>query len=247
MHISDAKAMYYDCDVNNRLKLSAAMKYMQQASSEQMEVLGMSPGKLFAENMVFLLSKSCIRVRRQPTASERLRIATAPVATRGARFVREFRMESVQGEELISAYTLWILLDISSRKILRPASFPYEMRLEPSFLGEDTGDMAIPRLPPLLGEGENRKTAFDIRYSQLDVNRHVNNSVYADFICDSLEYEDVAARGIEALAISFQNEAALGDRVEVTRSAVTPSEYYLNGSHQGSACFEAYVRLGDRG
>ncbi|MCL2068489.1 MAG: thioesterase [Oscillospiraceae bacterium] len=241
IYTGKAKALYHDCDVQNRLKISAAMRYMQQVSSEQMEVWGIPAEKLLRENMVFVLSRSCIKINRMPDVSERLLLGTAPTAVKGARFVREFAIDSERGERLISAVTLWILIDPESRRILRPASFPYEMRLASSFVGGHVEDVAMPKLP--VPEGQRELREVDIRYSHLDCNHHVNNSVYADFICDMLPYEELIDRGIDTLAISFQNEVRMGGKLLIERSAISAGEYYLNGKCGDTACFEALVKL----
>jgi acyl-ACP thioesterase len=243
IYTGKAKALYHDCDVNNRLKISAAMRYMQQISSEQMEVWGIPAQKLLSEkNMVFVLSKTCIKINRMPAVAEPVLLGTAPTAVKGARFVREFAMDSEKGERLISAVTLWILIDTESRRILRPASFPYEMQLASSFVSGQVEDIAMPKLP-LPAPKQVERHEVDIRYSHLDCNHHVNNSVYADFICDMLPYDELITRGIDTLAIGFQHEAKFGDRLEIERCGIAAGEYYLNGKYRDTACFEALVRL----
>jgi acyl-ACP thioesterase len=236
VYTGKAKALYHDCDVNNRLKISAAMRYMQQISSEQMEVWGIPAEKLLRENMVFVLSQAFLKIQRMPKVSEQLMLGTAPTAVKGARFVREFAIDSGQGERL------WILIDTESRRILRPASFPYEMQLASSFVSGQIEDIAMPK-PGLPSPKQVETREVDICYSHLDCNHHVNNSMYADFVCDMLPYDELITRGIDTLAISFQHEARLGDRLAIQRSGVAAGEYYMSGKCGETACFEALVRL----
>lgn len=239
VYTTRVRVNYYDCDTENRLKISAAMKYMQQTSSEQLEALGCSVEKLYEEGMVFLLSKMCIRIHRMPVCSEELIVGTSPVTPRGARFVREFTIETLQSERLISAMSLWLLVHPESRKIIRPKSFPYTLDFQPSNLTEVIDDIPFPK-----GEGESEKVlSIPVRYSQMDVNRHVNNTVYADFVCDALPYDELTGRGLETLVIGFQNEARYGDMVDISRSFCGEGEYHLTGLHGGRPCFEALAML----
>lgn len=239
---SRVKASYYDCDCDNRLKISAAMQYMQQTSSEHLEALGMPYQKLYAENMVFLLSKMCIKVHRMPVNTQEMIVGTAPINTRGARFVREFIIESTDGERMISALSLWLLVDPHTRRILRPASFPYPLPYRDSLIDGVIDDM---RMPGLLETGERLHTEVQIRYSHIDCNRHVNNCAYADFVCDALPHDELTGRGIDTLVISYQNEAKWGDTLEMTTSILSQSEYYVAGEHGAAPCFEALVQLCD--
>lgn len=234
------KAHYYDCDCNNRLKISSAMKYMQQTSSEQLEYLGFSVEKLLAEDMVFLLSKMCVKVHRMPVCNERLVVGTAATTPRGARFVREFVLDSLSGERMISALSLWILVNPATRKILRPAKFPYDMSFQKEQLDGVIDDISFPKQEGL----ERPHVKIPVRYSHIDVNHHVNNTVYADFVCDLLPYDQLSAQGIDTLVISFQNEAKWGDVVEIYTNVLGRDEYHVVGLHGDAPCFEALALLG---
>lgn len=232
---------YYDADGKDRLKISAAMRYMQQTSSEQLESLDLSPVRLYRENMAFLLAKMCIKVGRLPSTAEKLILGTAAVETRGPRFVREFFIDSARGERLVSAYTLWILFDPSSRKILRPSSFPYALPFEASITGGVVGDTRIQKA----GGDWQTKMQVEIRYSHLDTNSHVNNSIYADFVCDALPFERLDAGGIDALAINFHSEARRGDVLDITTTEIGGSQYHVCGRRGENVCFDALAVLKD--
>ena len=243
LYTAKIKAFYHDCDVQGHLKLSAAMRYMQQISGDHLESLGFSAEKLLSENMVFMLSRTCIKFHRIPLATELMMLSTAPTAVKGVRFVREFAIDSTHGERLISATTLWVLIDPASRKILRPSSFPYGLPLHPSFASGDTEDIVIPKLTL----EPTQRSNIDIRYSHLDINNHVSNSLYADFICDILPYEHLLERGIDSFAINFQNEVKLAQTLLIERSDIDTraGEYYMRGkSSENSQCFEAFIKLG---
>lgn len=232
---------YYDSDVQNRLKLSAAMRYMQQSSSEQLELLDISAERLHGENMVFLLTKSCMKIHRMPLCTEKILVGTAAVATRGVRFIREFVINSEQGERLASALTLWILADTTSHKILRPASFPYALPFQHSITDGAITDIPLPKaLPP----GERMETDIRICYSHLDVNYHVNNSFYGDFVCDALPFGELLEKGLDTVVIHFQNEAREGENVHILTGKLGAGEYHIVGTHGGNPCFEAYAKLG---
>lgn len=234
------RANYYDCDSNNLLKVSAAMRYMQQTSSEHLESIEMSPVKLYHEGMVFLLTKMCIKVHRMPQTAEPLMIGTAATETRGAKFVREFVIDSEEGERLVSALSLWILVEPETRRILRPVSFPYPLPFVPSMLNGEVNDV---RFPKLLETGKRYESEIGIKYSHIDTNSHVNNSIYADFVCDCLPFEGLTGQGLDTLVIGFQNEAKYGDLLKITTSVLTDSEYYISGRHDDDACFEALAIL----
>lgn len=233
-------ANYYDCGADNRLKISAAMRYMQQTSSEHLESIDLSPVRLFNEHMVFLLTKMCVKVHRMPSVAEPLVVGTVATEIRGSRFAREFVVESPSGERLISSLSLWILVDPETRKIMRPSSFPYALPFQASLVEGVIGDMRFPKLPE---SSSHYKNTIEIRYSHIDTNAHVNNSVYADFICDMLPNSKLLESGLDTLVIGFNSEAKHGDLVDMTADALTDKEYYINGRHGGVLCFESLAIL----
>ncbi|MDR2933590.1 MAG: hypothetical protein LBV27_10860 [Oscillospiraceae bacterium] len=238
----DMVAFDYDCDSAQRLKISAAMRYMQQTSAEHLNHLGLPYEKLYRENMVFLLSKSCIKIFDMPVAGEEIVVGTAAVATRGARFVREFVIDDPKGNRMLSAFTLWILVDPNTRRILRPQSFPYDLTFQQEAATQgEIADIALPKdADPDIGV----LTDLSIRYSHIDCNGHVNNSFYADFVCDALPVESLLSKGLDTIVLSYHNEAKWGDVITMRTNAQSGNGYYVRGGKKdGSPCFEALAVL----
>lgn len=214
---------------------------MQQTSSEQLAALNQSPEHLYQLGMVFLLVKTNWKIERMPFCSEEISIGTAAVGTKGPRFIREFVIDSAQGERLISAYSLWVLTDTHNHRILRPNAYPYSIAFQEPQLAEVVGDIPIPKDPSPIAERLSYE--LEIRYSHLDVNRHVNNCIYGDFLCDALPYEVVAAGSIKRLALCFQQEARQGDLLQMSARPLSPLSWKVTGTHARGTCFEALVEL----
>ncbi len=235
---------YYECDVNNRLKLSGALQYMQQVSSRQLATLDQSPERLYREGLVFLLVKTNLKIERMPLCSEEVSVGTAAVGTKGPRFVREFVIDSARGERLISAYSLWVLTDTINHRILRPGAYPYSIEMQEPQLEELVSDIPIPRENSPNGDGKSYNV--EIRYSHLDINRHVNNCIYGDFLCDALPYDVVTSRQIQRLALAFHHEARQGDLLQIYSHAISPHSWKVVGNHSRGTCFDALVELSGR-
>ena len=234
----------YNCDSGGKLKLSMVMRYMQATSGEQLDTLGYTYEYLFAENLVFLLSQTCIKIYEMPRAGQEIVVGTTATGTKGVRFLRDFIVEDTVGNRLIDAHTLWVLVDSLSRKILRPSAFSHNIPIKESLLGAGMSALAIPKV-----DAPNWDTQWNQRvgYSLIDVNHHINNSVYADFVCDSLPMEALTARGLDSVVIAFQNEARQGDMLAIQATAPAAQEaagYLVRGiKEDGSSCFEAFAVL----
>lgn len=233
------KVSYFDCDNRRKMRVSAAIRCMQRCSCEQMIHLGIPLEKLLAERMALILTKICIKVHRLPECNENLIVGTIPVGPVGVKYHREYFLDSENGERLVSAFSYWILVDPETRKLLRPANFPYDWDLRPSLLADIIGDIPFPKrsIPGTI------KASIPVRYSDIDWNNHVNNTVYADFICDGLLDEIHKNRKIDVFSITFKNESILGDRINVFAEILDGGEHYLIGRHDRGTCFEGLLRF----
>lgn len=235
------KVDYFDCDHRGDMRISAAIRCMQRCSCEQMIRLGIPLEKLISEGMSLILTKICIKIHRLPACNENVIAGTVPVGPVGLKYQREYFIDSTVGQRLISAFSYWILVDPETRKLVRPSTFPYDWDLRPSLVEDVIGDIPFPKrsIP------SREKATITVRYSDIDWNDHVNNTVYADFVCDALAEEILAGRLLDLFSIRFKNESVLGDIVHVSAETLPSDECYLVGRHDRGICFEALVRFRD--
>ena len=68
--------------------------------------------------------------------------------------------------------------------------------------------------PPLI-ENEKRVFYAEPRYSDLDANGHVNNTRYADWLCDALGIDMMKKKRIAVFTVDYRHEVLPGDRLEM--------------------------------
>ncbi|MFM6927937.1 MAG: acyl-[acyl-carrier-protein] thioesterase, partial [Bdellovibrio sp.] len=81
---------------------------------------------------------------------------------------------------------------------------------------------------------------FRVRNSDLDINQHVNNCKYAQWILDSIPYDLHKSLKLNSYSVNFLAETYLGDKVEVDRSVQT-----ANDSGAFGASVYRGIRAGD--
>lgn len=225
---------FYDCDCHMRLKLSAVMKYIADIAGVDYTLKGYDHERLWKNGMVFLLSRTNIKIERMPVAYETLTLSTWEQGKKGSQFLRHFELFDEKGEKVITAATAWLLVNPETRKILRPEVFTGFMPVR----GDKLPDCELPgklRMPENVALVGTRK----IRYSDLDGNGHVYNAVYGDIACDFLP-QAVLERQPREFRINYQTEAVLGEELQLylATDPENPNAYYIEGRNAaGGNCF----------
>lgn len=221
---------FYDCDHKNRLKMSSFLKLTAELAGKDYTDKGMSHEFLWEHGFVFLLSKISLGIKRYPSDGEKLKISTWEAGRKGAMFLRGYVIEGEDGEVCAEGISGWILVNPETRKIIRPADFPWQMpRLETKILSALPVGKIQAESPELAGE-------HIVRFPDLDCNGHVYNGNYADIASECMSKE-LYEKDVKNFRINFTNEAKLGDRIQLLLEEKENRAVIL-GIVDGKPCFE---------
>jgi medium-chain acyl-[acyl-carrier-protein] hydrolase len=222
----------YDCDAARRLRLSAALRYAEAVSTGHLEALGMGHSRLYERGIVFVLVGQALKIHRLPVMLETIWVKTSPAAQVGARLTRETLLQSAEGQPLIEVQAAWAMIDPRSRRPLKPSVLALDLPLLEGW---------HPFINPArmrIGEASTPVMEQTVRYSHLDLNGHMNNTVYADLVLDALPLSEVMTRTPQRLLLKMRREAYPGDVLRIRRDAL-PDGYRLSGHIGAHTCFEA--------
>jgi len=187
---------------------TALADWLQEAAGNHATALGWAVDQLGDRGLTWVLSRLHVRVGTLPRWRAEVQVATWPAGTARAYALREFRLSAADGGELAVGTSGWLLVNLSSRRPVRPPEGIHEMaRRTPGRLLDDPFE----KLPELASPAHER--AFDVRFADLDLNRHVNNVVVIGWALEALPTEVPAGRRLEELEVEFRAESLLGDRV----------------------------------
>lgn len=230
-----------DCDFQGTWRPSAILESMQEAAGAHSEALGCGRNALIQRNTAWVLSRSEVHMEEYPGIGDRITLQTFPTANRRWFFPRYFLFKNEQGRILGRAATLWALLDVGTRRMLPPGEI---LPLMP-----DNSDLEPPLGLPATVEalaGEEKTLRQIPRYTDLDVNQHVNNTRYADWACDALGIQTLRDYCLETLLVNYDAEVRPDQEIalRVTRRDLL---YRVAGYHGDKLHFEVGGRLRSRG
>ena len=141
-----------EADLHRRMKLSAALRHMQDAASRHLDALGYPYEKLMENRQVFLLSKVEVVFSGSPALEQKVTAYTRPHPSKGAFFLRETQL-AVEGHPMVLGKAAWILADYDTHQVLRPSAFGWDYPFPPPHPRTGRCFPAGTAANPLLGFG----------------------------------------------------------------------------------------------
>ena len=202
---------HYECDSEGRMTLQNIITAVVEVSGEHANLLNETQGKdIMAEHgLSWIITQYEINITRLPQVFERITIETE-VSDYTKLFARRyFRIYDKKGEQLLEVIALFTALDLEKRKIARLPEILF------SQIDGLEQVRRIERLPKL----EKLKTTlnakdYEVRYFDIDTNKHVNNAVYLEWSLDSLGAEFLQTHDISYANVKFEKEVYYGDVVK---------------------------------
>ncbi len=230
----------HDVDSSGVLRPSALLKYMQETADLQCLHDGPSNDELRARGYGFVVSRMSVSIYESLGKRDEVSVASWPCESKGYTFVRCYEVR--MGDTLIAeAYSTWALLNLETHRPCRVTEIQEGYltgEFEPAVELDMPARIKIPDEPGMALCGE-----YTVSYRDIDVNRHMNNTVYADLLCGFLPME---GKKVISLLISYQNEAPIDETLKVYTSTTGDGTYFLRTVRgDGKTNVEAEIMLED--
>ncbi len=201
------EAHSYAVDAFGLLSAPALSGWLQEAAGRHAEVLGVGVEALHARGLTWVLARQAVSVERPVAMGERAEVRTWPSGADRLSALRDFEVH-VGGEVRARAVTQWIVVDLATRKPVRPASvLPVEIVEEMDHV------LPMPAGRPSLPERAEVERSFSTRYRDIDRNLHVTNASYVEWACEAVPEETWSAMRLRAFEAWFIAECRHGSRV----------------------------------
>ena len=163
-------------DMNGHIKLPDVILLSLQVSGMQSIELGVSDKVILEDyNLVWIITEYDIEVVRLPRFAEEITIETEALSYNRLFCYRRFTIYDEAGQDLIHMMATFVLMDRDSRKVQAVESeivAPYQSEF----------DKKLIRGPKYANLEAPISKDYHVRFYDLDMNGHVNNSKYLDWI-----------------------------------------------------------------
>jgi medium-chain acyl-[acyl-carrier-protein] hydrolase len=235
IYYQEKKIVFSDFDADGGIKISSLLSHTSVMAMEDYADRGCPWASLVSRGIMFLVAGVNLRLHKNIQENEIITAATYERGIKGAACLRDYFFLNGKGEKVMSAASAWIVCDIEKRRILRPDTDRLPWRLGENPKVVDCDDYSRIHIPEGMEPAGTRK----VRYSDLDLNGHVNNSVYSGMAADVLPRE-IFKKGYTGVSVTYHSEASLGDILELSRF-VGASRAVVRGKKDGRLCFDMEI------
>lgn len=208
------------------LSLPSLFLLFQDVASKSSEDVGFGRETTLDEGLLWVVTRIKMEITRMPSFEEHVTLASWPSTTMAFVYPRYAEMKDMSGETLIKISSYWALIEDKTRKLVLDP----KLKVDPKFLGPSFGRPE--KVTPLPSHLAYSKL---IRYSDVDMNHHLNNVRYIEAIVDSLPRGFFETRKIKTFLVNYDVEVEEGETLDISLS---DDFTYGLGSVNGEKRFE---------
>lgn len=197
---------FYECDVNGRLTLPMLLNIAIYTSEKQCDYLGVGPAKVKSFGLGWVVTQYEINISRMPTSEERVFVKTEAVKYNKYFSYRDFWITDEEGKECAYIHSTFVLMNMETRKITR---IPEEL-VAPFESEKTTKIERAQALPKITCE---QQLMYRVRFSDIDMNQHVNNSKYFEWMTDVLGLEFLMTHTPKTIILKYEKEVEYGQEI----------------------------------
>lgn len=217
---------YYEIDFKENLLITSIMNYFDDVATEQSQNIGGGLDYMRNHRMAWVIYKWDIHINRYPNFRERIKVRTYARSLKKFYGYRTFEIIDKEGNIVCNANSVWLLIDIDKRRVKRITNDMYSMYGVNEKLSEEFTIENI-KLPSKF----DFEKYFDVRYSDIDTNRHVNNVKYVDWAVETVPLNIIENYFIKNINITYKKEATYGEKIKSSTKIEKRGDGYL-GLHK---------------
>lgn len=197
-----------DFDRYNRLQPAAVLDLFQDAAGQHGEELGVGYTAMLERSYLWVMVRVRFRILAQVHRYQTVNVKTWPLEPHRLNYRREYCIEDQEGNPLIIGSSEWVVMHSEKRRLL---AVPNLYSIHEGFHTELMFDKKSERLQDFSWEGE--PYVVNAAFSELDVNGHVNNIKYANYVMDAIDPPQEVV--LESVQIDYRKEVVQGTQLNI--------------------------------
>lgn len=199
--IKEYEIHYYQVGFNKKAHITTIINLFQDIFVYQSEVIGTGFDYLADKSLTWVVSKWDIHVFKYPTYGEKVKVKMYPVLLKKFYMYVKYQVLNKDNEILSDAISLWILINTKNGK---PYKIFDELYTRYALNSQDNIPISIDTIN-MVRKIELKKI-FNVGYSDIDTNGHVNNVKYISWALDAIPEGIMKAYKLTRIKINYKKE-----------------------------------------
>lgn len=193
-----------EVDTSGKITLSSICSLFQEVAGNHALLLNFDITDLHKQGLTWVLHRMDIKVDRFPKWRESVTIETWPAAGDALRAYRNYRILDANKNELGVCLSYWMMINLKSRRPTRMTEDILNTRLSDR---DHVLDVRSDKIPKVEESSSGKK--IPVRRSDLDMNQHVNNARYLEWMQEPMNAGQISR--VNKVDILFLRESVNGD------------------------------------
>ncbi|XP_022899586.1 palmitoyl-acyl carrier protein thioesterase, chloroplastic-like isoform X2 [Olea europaea var. sylvestris] len=219
----------YEIGADRTASIETLMNHLQETALNHVKTAGLlgdgfgSTREMCKRNLIWVVSKMQVIVDQYPTWGDVVQVDTWVAASGKNGMRRDWLVrDSNTGDILTRASSVWVMMNKETRRL---AKIPDEVREEIGGYFVDSlpvVDEDSRKLPKLNGDNADYvRTGLTPRWSDLDVNQHVNNVKYVGWILESVPLPILETCELAGMTLEYRRECMRDSVLQSLTSVVS--------------------------
>lgn len=197
-----------EADCMGRVKPVVLLNYMQDVADKSINKVNLGYEDIVKKGLGWFLIRYRVEFDSDLKNIEELKVQTENRGSQKIHAYRDFEVfDNITGNRVLRAATSWFLVDVESKSLVNISQdYPKLIKFEKR---EDDLNLQKLKSP----ESFDFEKSFSVRYDDLDVNKHVNNTVYIGWALEALDFDYRNSHSLKILDIYYKHEAKYGDEI----------------------------------
>ncbi len=203
----------YLTDFRGKATLPMIGGFMLQAATKHAEERGFGYSAMTSQQRVWVLSRIAIEVFEYPKNDTVMVLKTWVASVNRLFTERHFSFEDEQGREIGFAKSLWASIDLVTRK---PTNV-LELDGLSDYIAEKENQIEGMTKIPALKDDYEVATDFVVKYSDVDINKHLNSMKYIEHFVDVFDIDMFREKEIRRIEINYISEGRYGTKLDILK------------------------------
>lgn len=203
----------YLTDFRGKATLPMIGGFMLQAATKHAEERGFGYSAMTSQQRVWVLSRIVIEVFEYPKNDTVMVLKTWVASVNRLFTERHFSFEDEQGREIGFAKSLWASIDLVTRK---PTNV-LELEGLSDYITEKENPIEGMTKIPALKDDYEVAADFVVKYSDVDINKHLNSMKYIEHFVDVFDIDMFREKEIRRIEINYISEGRYGTKLDILK------------------------------